>query len=87
MLQAFYTRSLYQLGIYVTLLIPILFFLLVKRETGWRIAVLVLTPITCVATSVGGFSNGLAFWGVLLSVYAYQQYKNPSMLYKSAANI
>ena len=87
MLQAFYTRSLYQLGIYVTLLIPILFFLLVKRETSWRIAVLVLTPITCVATSVGGFSNGLAFWGVLLSVYAYQQYKNPSMLYKSAANI
>lgn len=86
MLQAFYTRSLYQLGIYVTLLIPILFFLLVKRETGWRIAVLVLTPITCVATSVGGFSNGLAFWGVLLSVYAYQQFKNPTLIYKSAAS-
>lgn len=84
MLQAFYTRSLYQLGIYVTLLIPILFFLLVKRETGWKIAVLILTPITCVATSVGGFSNGLAFWGVLLSVYAYQQYKNPSLIQRSA---
>ena len=67
--------------------IPILFFLLVKRETGWRIAVLVLTPITCVATSVGGFSNGLAFWGILLSVYAYQQFKNPSLIYKSTANI
>lgn len=87
MLQAFYTRSLYQLGIYVTLLIPILFFLLVKRVTGWRVAVLVLTPITCVATSVGGFSNGLAFWGVLLSVYAYQQFKNPTLIYKSAASI
>lgn len=85
MLQAFYTRSLYQLGIYVTLLIPILFFLLVKRETGWKIAILILTPITCVATSVGGFSNGLAFWGVLLSVYAYQQHKNPGLIFKSSA--
>lgn len=85
MLQAFYTRSLYQLGIYVTLLIPILFFLLVKRETGWKIAILILTPVTCVATSVGGFSNGLAFWGVLLSVYAYQQFKNPSLILKSGA--
>lgn len=86
MLQAFYSRSLYQLGIYVTLLIPILFFLLVKRETGWKIAILILTPITCVATSVGGFSNGLAFWGVLLSVYAYQQFKNPSLTLAPARN-
>jgi hypothetical protein len=85
MLQAFYSRSLYQLGIYVTLLIPILFFLLVKRETGWKIAILILTPITCVATSVGGFSNGLAFWGVLLSVYAYQQFKNPSLILSPTA--
>ena len=74
MLQAFYTRALYQFGIYVTLLIPIMFFLLIKKETGWRLAILILTPITCVATSVGGFSNGLAFWGLLLSVFAYLQY-------------
>ena len=84
MLQAFYTRSLYQLGIYVTLLIPILFFLLVKKETGWKIAVLILAPVTCVATSVGGFSNGLAFWGILISIYAYIQFKQPQLINKSA---
>ena len=85
MLQAFYTRSLYQLGIYVTLLIPILFFLLVKREAGWRIAILILAPITCVATSVGGFSNGLAFWGILISIYAYIQFQHPQLISKSAS--
>ena len=84
MLQAFYTRSLYQLGIYITLLIPILFFLLVKKETNWKVAGLILAPVTCVATSVGGFSNGLAFWGVLISIYAYIQFKQPQLISKSA---
>jgi hypothetical protein len=73
MLQAFYTRALYQYGIYVTLLIPLIFFLIVKKEMGWKLALIVLTPITCVATSVGGFSNGLAFLGVLVSTFAYAQ--------------
>ena len=82
MLQAFYTRALYQFGIYVTLLIPILFFLIVKKETGWKLAFIILTPIACVATSVGGFSNGLAFWGVLISIYAYLQFRNPDLTSK-----
>jgi hypothetical protein len=73
MLQAFYTRSLFQFGFYVTLLIPIMFFLLVRRETGTKLAMLIIAPMACVATSVGGFSNGLAFLGVLLCVYAYLQ--------------
>lgn len=73
MLQAFYTRGIYQYGIYVTLLIPILFFLLLWKEMTMRMAIIIMVPITCVATSVGGFSNGLAFLGVLLSVYAYFQ--------------
>lgn len=77
MLQAFYTRALYQFGIYVTLLVPILFFLLVKKEMGWRLALITLTPMACVATSVGGFSNGLAFWGVLISIYVYLQHDDP----------
>ena len=77
MLQAFYTRAMYQFGIYVTLLVPLLFFLLVKREMGWRLAIITLTPMACVATSVGGFSNGLAFWGVLISIYVYLQHTNP----------
>lgn len=87
MLQAFYTRSLYQLGIYVTLLIPILFFLLVKKETGWKIAGLILVPVTCVATSVGGFSNGLAFWGILISIYAYIQFKEPKLISNHSVSI
>jgi hypothetical protein len=77
MLQAFYTRAMYQFGIYVTLLVPILFFLLVKKEMGWRLAIITLTPMACVATSVGGFSNGLAFWGVLISIYVYLQHTQP----------
>ena len=73
MLQAFYTRGLFQFGFYVTLLIPIMFVLLVRRETGTKLAMLFIAPMACVATSVGGFSNGLAFLGVLLCVYAYVQ--------------
>jgi hypothetical protein len=79
MLQAFYTRAMYQFGIYITLLVPILFFLLVKKEMGWRLALITLTPMACVATSVGGFSNGLAFWGVLISIYVYLQHTSPSL--------
>jgi len=61
-------------------LIPILFFYLIKKEINAKLALIILTPMACVATSVGGFSNGLAFWGVLLSVYAYRQYQNPNLL-------
>lgn len=77
MLQAFYTRALFQFGIYITLLVPILYFFLVKKEMGWRLAIITLTPMACVATSVGGFSNGLAFWGVLISIYVYLQHTDP----------
>jgi hypothetical protein len=77
MLQAFYTRALFQFGIYITLLVPILYFFLVKKEMGWRLAIITLTPMACVATSVGGFSNGLAFWGVLISIYVYLQHTYP----------
>lgn len=83
MLQAFYTRGIYQYGIYVTLLIPILFFLLLWRNMGVRMGVIVMVPITCVATSVGGFSNGLAFLGVLLCVYAYVQVNQPVSMHPS----
>jgi len=81
MLQAFYSRALFQFGIYITILIPLLFLLLVKKEMGWKLACIVLTPMTCVAASVGGFSNGLAFWGILLSLYAFEQVRqvNPAL--------
>ena len=66
-------QQLFQFGIYITLLIPIIFFLLIKKETGWKLAALIVAPVACVALSVGGFSNGLAFLGMLLCVYAYVQ--------------
>ena len=75
MMQAFYSRALFEYGIYITILIPILFFMVVRRETGTKLAMVIMTPITCVATSVGGFSNGFAFIGVMLSMYAYHQVK------------
>lgn len=75
MLQAFYTRALFQFGIYITLSIPFIFLAITKKETGLKLAVIILAPITCVATSVGGFSNGLAFWGILISVFAYLQHQ------------
>jgi hypothetical protein len=78
MLQAFYTRAMFQFGIYVMLLVPILYFLIVKKEMGWRLAIITLMPMACVATSVGGFSNGLAFWGVLISIYVYLQHTDPA---------
>ena len=77
MLQAFYTRAMFQFGIYITFLVPVLYFLIVKKEMGWRLALITLTPMACVATSVGGFSNGLAFWGVLISIYVYLQHSEP----------
>jgi hypothetical protein len=84
MLQAFYTRGLFQFGFYVTTLIPIMFFLLVRRETGTKLAMLIVAPMACVATSVGGFSNGLAFLGVLLCIYAYVQvhHQNEKLLHR-----
>jgi hypothetical protein len=82
MLQAFYTRSLFQFGFYITLLIPILFFLLVRRETGTKLALLIIAPVFCVATSVGGFSNGLAFLGILICIYSYVQLQRNNQLNK-----
>ncbi len=76
MMQAFYSRALFEYGIYITILIPVLFFLLIRRETGSKVAFVIMAPITCVASSVGGFSNGIAFIGVMLSIYAYIQSKD-----------
>lgn len=82
MLQAFYTRSLFQFGFYITLLIPIIFFMLIRRETGTKLALLIIAPVFCVATSVGGFSNGLAFLGMLLCIYSYVQLQRNNQLNK-----
>ena len=85
MLQAFYTRSMFEYGIYITLLIPLVFYWIVKKESGAFLALVIMAPITCVATSVGGFSNGLAFLGVLLSLLAYVQVSENKQLSVSHA--
>lgn len=73
MLQSFFTRGIYQYGIYVLLFLPLAFYWEVRKRVGWYLAAIILSPIFCASLSVGGFSNGLAFGGVILTMLAYQQ--------------
>ncbi|MBU3584116.1 O-antigen ligase family protein [Polynucleobacter sp. 15G-AUS-farblos] len=73
MLQSFLARGLYQYGIYVMVFIVFAFFWELYRRMGWLLACVVMCPILTAAFSVGGFSNGLAFGGLLLCLLAYQQ--------------
>lgn len=73
MLQSFVSRSLFQFGIYVVVLIPILFFWEAKNRMGWYLAVLSIIPMLGASFSVGGFSNGISFGGFLLCFLAYRQ--------------
>lgn len=75
MLQSFIARGLYQYGIYVLVFIIFAFFLEIKHRMGWWLALVVMCPILTAAFSVGGFSNGLAFGGLVLCLLAYQQSK------------
>lgn len=73
MLQSFVSRSLFQFGIYVLILIPVLFFWEAKQRMGWYLAILSIIPMLGASFSVGGFSNGIAFGGFLLCFLAYRQ--------------
>jgi len=73
MLQSFVARALYQFGIYVLILIPALYLYELTKRMGFYMAVLLLTPILLTAFSVGGFSNGLSFGGLLLAILAFNQ--------------
>ena len=73
MLQSFVARALYQLGIYVLILIPFLYFWELRKKTGPYLAVLMILPIFLTSFSVGGFSNGLSFGGLLLAILAFNQ--------------
>ena len=79
MLQAFFTRGIYQYGIYVLAYIPLAFFFELKSRMGTQIALLTIIPIFTAALSVGGFSNGFAFWGVLFCLLAYRQVHDSSV--------
>ena len=74
MLQSFIARALYQFGIYVLMLIPILYLYELTKRMGFYMAALLLTPILLTSFSVGGFSNGLSFGGLVLAILAYMQY-------------
>ena len=74
MLQSFLARGLFQYGIYILLLVPLLFFLEIKRVTGSYLAIILMIPISCAALSVGGFSNGLSFGGLLFCIFAYNKW-------------
>jgi len=73
MLQSFVSRSLFQFGIYVLILIPLLFLWEAKQRMGWYLALLSIIPMFGASFSVGGFSNGIAFAGFLLCFLAYRQ--------------
>ena len=73
MLQSFVALALYQFGIYVLILIPCLYFWELRKRTGSYLALLLLVPILCTSFSVGGFSNGLSFGGLLLAILAFNQ--------------
>jgi hypothetical protein len=73
MLQSFVARALYQFGIYVLVLIPTLYLYEMTKRMGFYMAALLLTPILLTSFSVGGFSNGLSFGGLVLAILAYTQ--------------
>jgi len=75
LLQAYFTRSLFQLGAYVTFYIPIAFFLELKRRMTVGLSLLVLAPTLAVSLSAGGFSNGLSFISLILCLLVYRQYQ------------
>lgn len=79
MLQAFFTRGIYQYGVYVLAYIPLAFFFELKSRMGTQIAFLTIIPIFTAALSVGGFSNGFAFWGVIFCLLAYRQIHDSSV--------
>ncbi|NDA63166.1 MAG: hypothetical protein EBX50_14165 [Chitinophagia bacterium] len=84
MLQSFVSRSLFQFGIYVLILIPILFFWEAKQRMGWYLAVLSIIPMLGASFSVGGFSNGIAFGGFLLCFLAYRQHNSKAFVAPAA---
>ena len=73
MFQSFITRTLYQMGIIAVLYIIGAFFWELRNKMGTFLALLVLAPVFSASLSVGGFSNGIAFLGIVLSLMAYQR--------------
>ena len=75
MLQSFFTRGLFQYGIYMLALIPVAFYLELKAMMGLYLGSIFILPLIIASLSVGGFSNGLAISGLLLAILAFNQEK------------
>jgi hypothetical protein len=71
--QSYFTRSLFQLGVYVTLYIPMAFFFELKHRMNAGLAAIALFPVLAVSLSAGGFSNGLSFISIMLFLIAFEQ--------------
>jgi hypothetical protein len=82
MLQSFFTRGLFQYGIYVLVLIPVAFYLELKAIMGLYLGGIFILPLIIASLSVGGFSNGLAICGLLIAILAFNQEKT----FKNAIN-
>lgn len=74
LLQAYFTRSFFQLGVYTTFFIPIAFFWELKRRMNASLAFLTLAPTIAVSLSAGGFSNGLSFISFMICLLVYRQH-------------
>lgn len=73
--QSYFTRSIFQLGIYVTFFVPFAFYWELRRVMGAVLPLLILAPVIAVSLSAGGFSNGLSFIGIIFCLLAYNQTK------------
>jgi hypothetical protein len=71
--QSYFTRSFFQLGVYVTLYIPVAFFLELRHRMNFGLAAIAIFPVLAVSLSAGGFSNGLSFISMMLFLIAYEQ--------------
>jgi hypothetical protein len=80
--QSFFSRSLYQIGIFGILYIFLAFYIELNKKLGWKLSVLVLIPIFTASLSVGGISNGLSFIAILLVIMTFNQnrlsFENPN---------
>ena len=72
---AYFMRVIFQYGIYFACLIPLTFIYLISRSSNLFVGLVVVFPAMASSTSVGGFSNGIVFLGMIASVIAIYQVK------------
>ena len=72
---AYFMRVIFQYGIYYALLIPVVFIYLISKSSNLFVGFIVIFPAIASSASVGGFSNGIVFLGILASIIAIYQVK------------